>query len=359
MSAHRLVMRVIRENLAAGNALTAVCQAAARLLDGLAASLSERWHEDRAATRDLVEQIMALEESAARCPPDSDLDRRMIRLRWWAAVFLNKLGDSAAQAIMIGERLVADQERVLGPDHPDTLTSRDNLANAYRAAGRTDEAISLHEQALAARERVLGPDHPDTLNSRNNLAPAYQAAGRTGRRSACTSRSWPPANASWARTTPTPWPRATTSPSPTRPRAAPDEAISLHEQALAARERVLGPDHPDTLNSRHNLAIAYQAAGRTEEAISLHEQTLAAHERVLGPDHPDTLPSRNNLALAYQAAGRPDEAISLHEQTLAARERVLGPDHPDTLTSRNNLANAYRAAGRTTNRETEPQPSDP
>jgi hypothetical protein len=40
----------------------------------------------------------------------------------------------------------------------------------------------------------------------------------------------------------------------------------LYEQTLADRERVLGPDHPDTLNSRDNLATAYQAAGRTEEA---------------------------------------------------------------------------------------------
>jgi hypothetical protein len=40
----------------------------------------------------------------------------------------------------------------------------------------------------------------------------------------------------------------------------------LHEQTLTARERVLGPDHPDTLTSRNNLAVAYQAAGRTEEA---------------------------------------------------------------------------------------------
>ena len=75
VTAHRLVMRVIRENLAAGNALTAVCEAAARLLDGLAASRWQSWHEDRAAIRDLVEQIMALDESAARCPPGGDLDR--------------------------------------------------------------------------------------------------------------------------------------------------------------------------------------------------------------------------------------------------------------------------------------------
>jgi tetratricopeptide (TPR) repeat protein len=304
VTAHRLVMRVIRENLAADGALTVVCVSAARLLAGLAEARWQNWHVDRAATRDLAEQIMALDESAARCPPGGALDRLMLRLQVWAAGLLGLLADSAAQVIVIGERLVAASERVLGPDHPDTLASRNNLANAYRDAGRLDEAIGLHEQALAARERDLGPDHPDTLNSRNNLANAYRDAGRL------------------------------------------DEAIPLLEQALAARERDLGPDHPDTLNSRNNLALAYWDAGRLDKAIPLLEQALAARERVLGPDHPDTLNSRNNLALAYWDAGRLDEAIPLLEQALAARERVLGPDHPDTLTSRNNLAAVYRDAGR-------------
>ena len=305
VSAHRLVMRVIRENLASGNALTAICQAAARLLSRLAASLRQSWHEDRAAVRDVVEQIIALDESSARCPSGSNLDRRMIRLRSQALAFLNDLADSPAQAILIGERLVADQERLLGPDDPDTLSSCDSLAVAYRDAGRTAEAITLHEQVLADRERPLGPDHPDTLTSRHNLAVAYRAAGRTA------------------------------------------EAITLHEQTLADRERLLGPDHPDTLSSRNSLAFVYHAVGRTAEAITLHEQTLADRERLLGPDHPDTLKSRNNLAAAYQAAGRTAEAITLGEQVLADRERLLGPDHPSTLSSRGNLAAAYQAAGRT------------
>jgi len=124
------------------------------------------------------------------------------------------------------------------------------------------------------------------------------------------------------------------------------EAIRLYEQTLAAFERVLGPDHPDTLASRHNLANAYRPAGRVAEAIGLYEQVLADRERVLGPDHPSTLASRHNLANAYQAAGRAAEAIPLHEQVPADRERVLGPDHPSTLASRDNLAIAYQAAGR-------------
>jgi Tetratricopeptide repeat len=148
-SAHRLVMRVVRERLAAQGLLTQVCLAAARVLDELAGSLSNSWHADRPAVRDLVEQITALGEAAEQCPADEDLTHRMIGLRGRAVWFLRQLGDSAAQAISMGEQLLADQERLLGPDHLDTLTSRNNLANAYQDAGRTAEAITLHEQTLA------------------------------------------------------------------------------------------------------------------------------------------------------------------------------------------------------------------
>jgi len=232
VTAHRLVMRVIRENLAADGSLTTVCLAAARLLDGQVRARWPSWHEDRAAVRDLVEQIMSLVESAADRPGDGDLDIRVMDLRHWALAFLNELGDSAAQAIAVGEPLLAARERTLGPDHPDTLESRNSIGLAYHYARRTSEAITLHEQNLAVRERTLGPDHPDTLRSRNNLAIAYRDAGRTS------------------------------------------ESITLHEQNLAARERTLGPDHPDVLQSRNNLAIAYRSAGREEEARNLETYAL-------------------------------------------------------------------------------------
>jgi tetratricopeptide (TPR) repeat protein len=346
VSAHRLVMRVIRENLAASNALMGVCELVAGVLDGLAGSLRASWHEDRAAARDLVEQILALDEPCAGRSPGSDLDRRMIELRWKALWLLVELGDSPAQAIVVGERLVADRERILGRDHSDTLTSRNSLAIAYWDAGRLSEAISLHEQNLAARERIMGPDRPDTLIARNNLAIAYRDAGRLDEATRLHEQNL----AAYERVLGPDHPNTLQS----RNNLAIaywdagrlDEAISSHEQNLAAYERVLGPDHPSTLQSRNNLAIAYRDARRLDEAISLHEQNRTAYEGALGPDHPDTMQSRNNLAIAYWDAGRLDEAISLHEQNLAAYERVLGPDHPDTLASRNNLAIAYWDAGR-------------
>ncbi|HXZ74769.1 MAG TPA: tetratricopeptide repeat protein, partial [Streptosporangiaceae bacterium] len=52
------------------------------------------------------------------------------------------------------------------------------------------------------------------------------------------------------------------------------------------------------------LAEAYVAAGRADEAITLGEQNLADMERVLGPDHPYTVESRYNLVIAYRSVGR-------------------------------------------------------
>jgi tetratricopeptide (TPR) repeat protein len=304
VSVHRLVMRVIRESLASGGKLATVCEAAASLLDAQVKPLGETWYLDRAATRDLVDQIVALTESASLCPPGSAVSTRLFPLRFAATVFLGYLADSTVQVIEIGERLAADREHALGADHRDTLASRNNLALAYLDAGRVSDAITALEETLRTQERVLGPDDPETLGSRDNLATAYRAADRL------------------------------------------TEAIDMHEQVLATRERVLGADDLDTQTSRDHLAFDYDAAGRTAEAIRLREQTLDVRERLLGPDHPQTLASRNNLAVAYRAAGLTAEAVTMQEETLRTQERVLGPDHPDTLTSRNNLAVAYRAAGR-------------
>ncbi|MFD3326594.1 tetratricopeptide repeat protein [Streptomyces sp. NPDC058701] len=92
------------------------------------------------------------------------------------------------------------------------------------------------------------------------------------------------------------------------------------------------------MTARANLATSYWQAGRTAEVILLLEQAVADFERLLGPDHPDTVTARANLAASYGQAGRTAEAIVILEQAVADFERLLGPDHPNTVTARANLA---------------------
>ena len=250
------------------------------------------------------------------------------------------------KAIALYEQILEDSIRVLGLDHPGTLTSRFDLAGAYRASGRLEEAIALYEQVFSGRSRVLGPDHRSTLIARDHLADTYWEAGRLDE--AITLKKQILADAMRIMGPDSPGASAARNNLAATYRDAGrlDEAIALFEQNLDDVARTLGLNHPETLASRHSLAGVYRDAGRLDEAIPLFEQNLAEFIRILGPDRPDTFTSRSTLAGAYQAAGRLDEAIALYEQTLEDSTRILGPAHPVTLTSRNNLAGAYRDAGR-------------
>ncbi|KAI9785621.1 MAG: hypothetical protein M1816_000368 [Peltula sp. TS41687] len=65
-------------------------------------------------------------------------------------------------------------ERVLGQEHPDTLSSMANLASTYSNQGRRQEAEELEVEVLEARKRVLGQEHPDSLTSMASLASTYR-----------------------------------------------------------------------------------------------------------------------------------------------------------------------------------------
>jgi tetratricopeptide (TPR) repeat protein len=97
-------------------------------------------------------------------------------------------------------RALAIYEQVLGPNHPDTASSLNNLAALYGNQGQYAEAESLLQRALAIYEQVLGPDHPDTASNLNKLAALYRAQGQYAeaeprasmpRRSRSTGASWP------------------------------------------------------------------------------------------------------------------------------------------------------------------------
>jgi hypothetical protein len=60
---------------------------------------------------------------------------------------------------------MAIRKRVLGEEHPDTLTSMSNLAFTLKKHGRDEEAIKLMEDCKLLQELVLGAEHPNTLSS--------------------------------------------------------------------------------------------------------------------------------------------------------------------------------------------------
>ncbi len=109
---------------------------------------------------------------------------------------------------------------------------------------------------------------------------------------------------------------------------------TVHEQARKA----LGKDHQETLAAHHVLGGILVQRGQLDDAIEALETTLRQRERLLGTDHVDTLNTTSSLAVAKVNAGQLEAAGALFEQVFDRRREILGDEHPDTLTAVNNLA---------------------
>ena len=315
---------------------------AATLLGGMDVDHLENPEQRRQETHHLIEQLLSI--------TSQDYSHSLFSEPQVSSKLAETLHDATSlgmsQLALCLTDSVTQACDALGPHHPDTLASRNNLAGTYRASGRLDEAITLYEQVFSGRSLVLGPDHRSTLTARDELAGIYREAGRFDE--AITLKKQILADAMRIRGPDSPGASAARNNLAATYRDAGrlDEAIPLYQQNLEDVTRLSGLDHPETLASRGTLAGAYRDAGRLDDAIPLFEQNLTDFIRILGPDRPDTFTSRSTLAGAYRDAGRLEEAIPLFEQNLEDRTRTLGPAHPVTLTSRGNLAGAYRAAGR-------------
>jgi tetratricopeptide (TPR) repeat protein len=114
---------------------------------------------------------------------------------------------------VLAKMLKDEHEICLGCEHPDTLTSMNNLASIYYYQGKYADAEPLYKEALAGCQKALGLEHPDTLGSMNNPALLYKHQGKYA------------------------------------------DAEPVYKEGLAGCGKALGLEHPETLRFMNNLAL--------------------------------------------------------------------------------------------------------
>jgi hypothetical protein len=62
------------------------------------------------------------------------------------------------------------RKRVLGPEHPGTLISMNNLSRTWKAMGQQTEALNLMDKCVQLKKRVLGVNHPSFVSSSTTLS---------------------------------------------------------------------------------------------------------------------------------------------------------------------------------------------
>jgi tetratricopeptide (TPR) repeat protein len=211
-----------------------------------------------------------------------------------SALLLERLGrcqerlGQYAPAKASHRKVLSLRKEVLGPEHPDTLTSMNNLALVLGSQGKYEDADTMTRQTLAQREKVLGLEHLDTLTSMNNLAGVLNRQGKY------------------------------------------KQAETMHRQTLAISEKMLMPKHPFRLTSMSNLALVLDSQGKYKVAKVMNWQTLVRREKVLGLEHPDTLMSMYCLAYLLAKQYRVDESLILYRRASSGYTTTLRKDHPTT-----------------------------
>jgi tetratricopeptide (TPR) repeat protein len=119
------------------------------------------------------------------------------------------------------------------------------------------------------------------------------------------------------------------------------EAETVLQRAAAAKERELGPDHPDFARALLDLGTLYRLMNEHGKAEPPIRRAVGILERALGPEHPEVAGNLTNLGGRLRDQGKFAEAEPILKRALAIREKILPPNHPDIVRSTLGVANLY------------------
>jgi tetratricopeptide (TPR) repeat protein len=126
------------------------------------------------------------------------------------------------------------------------------------------------------------------------------------------------------------------------------EAEAIGRETWEIRKRVLGPEHPATLDAMNNLAWICERGGNAgrEEAKTLYAQVIEARQRVSGPDHPDAIPTMMNLGRLHAEDYRLAEAEAMYRSVVDVAKRVAKQGHPFIFSAQSSLGDILGRQGR-------------
>ena len=131
-----------------------------------------------------------------------------------------------------------------------------------------------------------------------------------------------------------------------------EEAKATYEDALALTERVMGPEHEDTVAARTGIGGVLGFLGQQDESPELLEKARAELLRALDTlgssvddQHPQIAVIRSNLGDVLHSLGEAEGARAQLEEALDAGEEFLPKDHRGLWVRHRKLASVLRSLG--------------
>jgi tetratricopeptide (TPR) repeat protein len=274
------------------------------------------------AERQLRTSLDVGARSAHNASVRADTDTRLVNVLYKRQKF--------AEAKPVAEEAVKLRQSTVGPRHPDTATSLDDLGAVLLANGDAVAAEAKMREALDIRRAVLGPDDPQLSTSLNNVGFVLEEKGDVAQAEAMFRESLAIDRRRLGNDHPEVAIKLVNLARLNNDAHRPDAAEPYAREAVAIRRKVLGNDHPALVNALDQLAQSLEAR-RPEEALPLRREAVAIATRAYGPDHRETARVENNLGWLLYQRGAYAEAVSLYRKSADIFRRAVGPDDSLTL----------------------------
>jgi tetratricopeptide (TPR) repeat protein len=124
-----------------------------------------------------------------------------------------------------------------------------------------------------------------------------------------------------------------------------EEALRMHEEALALKVKALGRDHPDVGLSEGNLAVVLEDLGRNQEALAHVDRSIEVIAKGYGAEHPELAVQHFNRGEILAALGRFREARQAFERARIIWERELGLESRNLAYPLTGIGESYLAEG--------------
>ncbi|KAK4064861.1 uncharacterized protein Triagg1_8860 [Trichoderma aggressivum f. europaeum] len=125
-----------------------------------------------------------------------------------------------------------------------------------------------------------------------------------------------------------------------------NKAYEIGMDLLGLRHKVLGPTHPDTISSWKIIAEIQCGQGEFDAATKIAQNILGTQQTLYGGKHPNTLAALEDLAYVFYIQGRYAQALSIREEVLKLQNETVGEKHLATMLAMYNLAISWKQCRR-------------
>eukprot|EP01038_Epipyxis_sp_PR26KG_P007535 gene7535-10268_t len=206
------------------------------------------------------------------------------------------------EAIDLFRRVVRFREQRFGIHDPDTLKAMSKLGQLLVLSNNKSEAMQVFIKALAGTAKIFGDDSLEASDINHLIGKSFE-------KDEC------------------------------------EEAELYMRRAVSGREKHLGKEHADTIESLFALGEIVYSLDRLDEAEVILRRVLKSCQKVFGNSHVLTLTVTHTLALVLQREDLPEEAEEMFEKAKTGRELVLGMEHADLMSTLHCFAELLQAKG--------------